>query len=154
MSLASYILSSFEDEESIIKELLNIDNKVCMTDLTYEDLYEQFNNTTPLLDVKERCVMLTDGDPDTVYASLINNALNIVSLHIDNSFLGINKWLVSKTYSYYFEKGIEINLKLDEDNGYVKYKNVPYKVVIYGFDDFALGTKELFDGHDKLVISK
>ncbi len=154
MSLNSYLLDVFHEEESIVKELLNIDNKVCMTNLTYEELDRQFREAAPLNNLDRECIMLTDGDPDTVFEALINNASNIISLHIDNNFLGINKWLVSKTIKYYEEKDINIKLQLDEQNGYSQYKNCPSLIVAFGFDEFAAGISELFDGQDVLVVSK
>ena len=75
-------------------------------------------------------------------------------IYIDNNFLGINKWLVSKTIKYYEEKDINIKLQLDEQNGYSQYKNCPSLIVAFGFDEFAAGISELFDGQDVLVVSK
>lgn len=154
MSLASYIMDAFLKEEDVIKELLTIDNQVCMTTLTYDELYKQLNDASPLNDLNYDCVMLTDGDPDTVYEALVNNACNILSLHIDNSFLGINKWLVNQAYKYYGDQDISLKLTLDETDNYSKYKGIQTKIVIYGFDEFAFGTKELFDGQDVLIVSR
>ena len=121
------------------------------TDFNYFELLGKVEYLFPIkAKIEERFHLLTDGDPDTIYQYLITYGSRILTIHVGRKFLGVNKWIVERTKKYYQDQGIFIALSLIEEESYSFYDKVEEPIVIYGFQEFVLGTKNLFE--DKNVI--
>lgn len=132
MILKKFLLEKFVEEPSLIKELLEIDNCVQYTDLTYERLFTKLSEVESNQVSNLVCDAITDGEVDSVFKVLINFP-NVRNIYVSKSFLAINKYLVSRINEYYnYEK-----VFLDIDDNYNKYINSELPIVVNGFDEFV-----------------
>ncbi len=153
MSLKDYLLNAFVMEKETIDELLKIDNQIGCTNVEYLSLIGQLNFSKSFsLPSDRRFVFITDGEIDSVYQVFLDYAPYVDSIHINGRFLGMNRWLVERTKQYYLEQGIELSIRIEED--YRNYINCRQTIVLYGFDEFVDGMKELFAGQEILCIKK
>lgn len=151
MSLETYLNDALLDEKAIVEELLNIDNKICDTLLNYEQLVGLLKNSKNFSQsITETVNVITDGNPEMVYRSLINYGKYINKIHVDRTFLGINKWLVERTNDYYKELGINTYINIDEGSSYLNYDDKT--VVIIGEEEFAEGISNLFSKTEIIKI--
>ena len=154
MNLENYLLERVLSEKAVIDELLRIDNSIQKTNYTYEMFLDKIKGIPKLsLALEEPCNFLTDGDPDTVYRVLISST-NIRKLHINRSFVAMNKWLVERTKEYYQENGIEFSFYLDIERPYVNYIEENIGIILYGFKEFVIGLKEVLEQKNMLAIEK
>lgn len=154
MSLEEYLLECIVREKSIIEELLTIDNKIQKTNYTYSFLLEKIRNLSGLNLIFDKPYdFITDGEPDTVYNVLLSCPF-VNRIHINRSFVAINKWLVERTKEYYQEKNVENPLFLDVENGYNNYVENDVGIILYGFSEFVNGIEEIFQDKSIAVIKK
>lgn len=154
MTLADYLLGSIIREKSTIEELLSIDNKIQKTNYTYLTLLGKVKNLSGLNLIFDKPYdFITDGDPDTVYNVLLSCPF-VSRIHINRSFVAMNKWLVERTKEYYREKNVENPLFLDVKNGYNDYVENDTGIVLYGFPEFVDGIEEIFQDQSIAVIKK
>jgi hypothetical protein len=140
----NYLLSSIVEEESIIKELLIIDNEIQTTNLNVEQiskfLYENMNTDKLLTaNLKAEAVILTEGDPFLIIKILNDLHYHIDILFINRYFVGINKWLTKKCMDY-FDK----SFCLDVEESYSHYLTSNDDIVIIGSNEFVAGTQNDF----------
>ncbi len=154
MTLENYLLGHIIEEKPIIEELLKIDNAVQKTNYTYATFLNRIRNVKKLnLSLPELCNFVTDGDPDTVYNILITSSF-VKGIHIDNSFVALNKWLVERTKEYYQDNNREFSLSLDIEKDYNKYIEEDTSIILYGFAEFVEGMEEVFQDKNIAVIKK
>lgn len=155
MSLEQYLNYCLIEEKSTIEELLKIDNGIQMTKLTYLELLSKIRNChRPDVILDSTYHFVIDGEPDTLYTSLLTFLSQIKKIHISRSFVGINKWLVERALNYCEENGIESQLLLDTNLEYINYDNSTEGIVIYGFPEFVQETKKLFHTEKIIEIEK
>ncbi len=144
MTLKDYICDLLVEERSLIEELLKVDNHICQTKLTYDVLYAKIYSVVDSNEVIEhKCNYITDGEPDNVLLALMN-APKIKNLHINRTYVGINKWLTERTKEYFKEQNINVNLILDIEKGYRRYTDDNHDIVIIGPKEFIYGIASMF----------
>lgn len=154
MTLENYLLGHIIEEKSVIEELLQIDNTVQKTNYTYVTFLKKVRELPKLEIILDRPYnFVTDGDPDTVYNILISSPF-VKSIHINKSFIALNKWLVERSKEYYQEKNMEVNLSLDMELEYNKYREESTGIILYGFPEFVEEMEEIFYDKDIAVIKK
>lgn len=127
------ILEHLSNEEQIVEELINIDNDIMNTKYSFNDYYNaiesRFNIDIEQIDIKENTVFVTEGDVILTLDILrrFNTAKKIV-IFVNQSYLGMNKWLMSK----YYEITGNNNIILDEEVNYNKYIDKGFKVIPLG----------------------
>lgn len=153
MSLNKYLIELLIQEQSIIEELLIIDNKIQFTSLTYNQLLNILQNIT--IDMDELPVgkynVITDGEINTTLKCLISYAPLINRVNINKRYVGINKWFIKHINNYYKRNKININILLDIDNNYSQYTDSK-SLIICGFKEFIDGTSSLFDNKSIIKI--
>lgn len=145
MDLINYLLNLMIDEKEIVEELLNIDNKICLLNVTYSDLINIIRSTK--LDnkqLREEYDVITDGDIHSVIYALINYCNSIKKINIDNFYYGINKWLVTRVNEY-----LNSNIIIDKKPDYNKYVN---KKIIVGEEEFVNGVGEIYPDAIKVIL--
>lgn len=155
MTLEKYLVIMLVEEKSIIEELLQIDNGIGKTNLTYNQLLEMMTSGKyDKLSVNDKCNFITDGEVDTVFNVLITSAPFVKKLHINRNFVAINKWLVEKTKQYYLDKQLELDLMLDIQKDYSDYTNDDSMYIIYGFSEFVDGCLDILYDKNTMLIRK
>lgn len=151
--MKEYLLNCLEEDQSIVNELLRIDNKIQFTSLSIDDLVELINNITELNidDMKKKYVFVTDGEINTTLNILCNYSRGIKCININKRNVAINKWLFMAINQYYINNDISIDIELDIENDYTRYESEK-EIVICGYETFVNGTKELFDDNQVLTI--
>lgn len=145
MDIINYFNNLLIDEEEIVKELILIDNTVCNTNMTYDDLIKSINSIKlSENDMKKPIDVITDGEVSSVFYALLNYNVNINKIHIDSTFLAINKWLVQRFNEYF-----NINIILDDGFNYNYYSN---DIVIVGDSLFTSGLSKMFPGAKEVYM--
>lgn len=145
MDIINYFNNLLIDEEEIVKELILIDNKVCNTNMTYDDLIKSINSIKlSENDMKKPIDVITDGEVSSVFYALLNYNVNINKIHIDSTFLAINKWLVQRFNEYF-----NINIILDDGFNYNYYSN---DIVIVGDSLFTSELSKMFPGAKEVYM--
>lgn len=145
--MKEYILNLLEEEQELVNELLNIDNKIQNTNYTYEDIFKMIYDTkiyTNTLDKKY--MVITDGELSTIFNILFNYADNILCININHMTVAFNMWLVKRINEY---KNLEIIL--DKDNNYEVYDKFN-DLIITGYEEFVEGTSDMYDDKNILKI--
>lgn len=143
------ILEHLSNEEQIVEELINIDNDIMNTKYSFNDYYNaiesRFNIDIEQIDIKENTVFVTEGDVILTLDILrrFNTAKKIV-IFVNQSYLGMNKWLMSK----YYEITGNNNIILDEAVNYNKYIDKGFKVIPLGEEGLIEQVME--DFYDKV----
>lgn len=142
------ILEHLSNEEQIVEELINIDNDIMNTKYSFNDYYNavesRFNIEIEQIDIKENTVFVTEGDVILTLDILrrFNTEKKIV-IFVNQSYLGMNKWLMSK----YYEITGNNNIILDEGINYNKYIDKGFKIIPLGED--GLIDQVMEDFYDK-----
>lgn len=123
------------EEKDIVEELIKIDNEVMNTNYDYDYytmlfscvLEEEMENRINDQDV----VFVTEGDVQNTLELLLKMGVGATRvIFINQGFVGMNKWLVSK----YSEITGDDDVILDTDVNYNKYIDKGYKVIPIGED--------------------
>lgn len=152
MTLENYLLMHLLEERGIIEELLHIDNTIQKTDYTFSTLIGKIKNKKLTFQSEECCSWITDGDPDTIYQVLLTSPF--LKIHINHSFIGINKWLIERAKNYYDENNMENSICLNIEKEYNNYVEENNDIIIYGFDEFVDGMSEVFADKNIMAIKK
>lgn len=94
--MSNIIEELINNEETIVNELIKIDNNVCSTNYSIDDLLKKEK-----LDIKilGDTLFITEGEPSITIAildELIVNPNNTYYLFINQRFLALNKWLIAR----------------------------------------------------------
>lgn len=123
------------EEKDIVEELIKIDNEVMNTNYDYDSytilfssvLGQEMENRVLNQDV----VFVTEGDVQITLELLLKMGTGATRvIFINQGFVGMNKWLVSK----YREITGDNDVILDTDINYNKYIDKGYKVIPIGED--------------------
>lgn len=121
----------FEKDKGTIEKLLEIDNKINNSNITYDDLHNYFlnNNKNITIPVDDDNLIITDGDPFLTIDIIKNLSFseNNNILFISNSFIGINKWL-----GIFLAGAFNEILAIDEEENYNKYINKKIRCIPVG----------------------
>lgn len=120
--MSSVLNELINSEEEVVKELIDVDNKVCNTTISFKDLLNKEK-----LDIKilGDTLFITEGEPSITIAildELIAQPNNIYYLFINQRFLALNKWLVARFISL---TNIRVELILDINyNKFIKRTDI------------------------------
>ena len=142
------ILEYISNEEQIVEELIEIDNDIMSTKYSFNDYYNaiesRFNIEIEQIDIKENTVFITEGDVILTLDILRRfNTDKKIIIFVNQSYLGMNKWLMSK----YYEITGNNNIILDEGINYNKYIDKGFKIIPLGED--GLIDQVMEDFYDK-----
>lgn len=147
MNLQSYLIECVLNDKDLVDVLLEIDNKIQYTDLSYENVLDILKNINVYDNLNDTCIAITDGEVDTVIRVLLQTS-NLTNLFINRSFLGINKYFV-KCVNDYYEKD---KIQLDTSTDYRKYIDSSNKIVLAGFDTFVEELSKEFENRDLIIL--
>lgn len=136
------------EDKVVFSKLIEIDNKVMRTNLTFDDYYREFwnlaNRKVDSWKIEKKTLFVTEGSPLLTFIilmQLINIDIECI-LFINQNFVGVNKWLVDRMISI---SGESIKLVLDTDINYNKYiKMDDLKIVPLGEENLFYCVMEDF----------
>ena len=136
------------EDKVVVSKLIEIDNKVMRTNLTFDDYYREFwnlaNRKVDSWKIEKKTLFVTEGSPLLTFIilmQLINIDIECI-LFINQNFVGVNKWLVDRMISI---SGESIKLVLDTDINYNKYiKMDDLKIVPLGEENLFYCVMEDF----------
>lgn len=135
------------EEKDIVEELIKIDNEVMNTNYDYDYYTELFSfvleQEMENRFVDQEVVFVTEGDVFTTLELLLKIGVGATRvIFINQGFVGMNKWLVSK----YSEITGDNEVILDTDVNYNKYIDKGYRVIPIGEDAIVDQVLEDFYG--------
>lgn len=135
------------EEKDIVEELIKIDNEVMNTNYDYDYYTELFSfvleQEMENRFVDQGVVFVTEGDVFTTLELLLKMGVGATRvIFINQGFVGMNKWLVSK----YSEITGDNEVILDTDVNYNKYIDKGYRVIPIGEDAIVDQVLEDFYG--------
>lgn len=130
MSIKEYLLESLNNDELLVRELINIDNIIQNKSITYEEIVSDIN----LIEEKNMLLVdfidaLTDGETLNVFRVIINAFEYLDNLYVDKNNLGLYSWVVNILNNYY-----GYNVNLDTTSDYHKYNGK--KIITCGSFEF------------------
>lgn len=130
MSIKEYLLESLNNDELLVRELINIDNIIQNKSITYEEIVRDIN----LIEEKSMLLVdyidaLTDGETLNVFRVIINAFEHLDNLYVDKNNLGLYSWVVNILNNYY-----GYNVNLDTTSDYHKYNGK--KILVSGSFEF------------------
>ena len=152
--MKEYVLNCLNDDEIVVNQLLDIDNKIQFTSYTINDLVNLIKSIDiDNFDDSNKYVFITDGELKTVLTILFNYYSNIKIININKKNIAIIKWFYIVIKKYYEDNDLEFNILLDIHNDYRKY-DYENNIVICGYEEFCLNIGELFNNKNikKLII--
>lgn len=125
------LINCFEEEKESLLKLIELDNKIMHSHISYQDLYLFLQKEQNFVySIKENTLFITEGNPfltisilKTIYST---NYQHILFVH--QNFLGINKWLIAR----YNEIIGNQQMILDYDPNYNKYFNLKINILPIG----------------------
>lgn len=123
------------EDKDVVEELIKIDNEIMNTKYDY-DYYTELFSYVLEQDLENRVidndvVFITEGDVFTTLELLLKMGTGATRIiFINQGFVGMNKWLVSK----YSEITGDNDVILDTGVNYNKYIDKGYKVIPIGED--------------------
>lgn len=141
--MKEYVLDCLNNDEIVVNQLLDIDNKIQFTSCTINDLISLVND----IDINNyndnnKYVFITDGELKTVLITLFNYYSSIKIININKKNVAIIKWFIMIIKKYYEGYGLESKILLDINNDYSKYDNE--NIVICGSKTYCSNMKLLF----------
>ena len=135
------------EEKDIVEELIKIDNEIMNTNYDYDYYTELFSfvleQEMENRFVDQGVVFVTEGDVFTTLELLLKMGVGATRvIFINQGFVGMNKWLVSK----YSEITGDNEVILDTDVNYNKYIDKGYRVIPIGEDAIVDQVLEDFYG--------
>lgn len=131
------ILDIMDSEKEILEQLIEIDNKVMNDKLTYKDILKKTMKALKEkkeLKVDKDILFITEGDYEFTIGILskIENMECKVVIFINQNYIALNKWLISK----YHELTGNMQHIIDFGNNYNAYIGKDYNVIPVGSDDY------------------
>ena len=86
MNIKEFLVNCLLQEQSIVEELLYIDNKIQHTQLTYDNLIKKISLVSSLESInnKSEVVVISDGEIETVFKVLISE-ISINTIYLNNN---------------------------------------------------------------------
>ena len=127
------LLNIMEEEREIIEELIKIDNEIMRTNYDFDYYYQVISRALEMgfesKVIDQDVVFVTEGDLYITMQLILKAGVGANRvIFINQGFVGMNKWLVSK----YNEITGDDTLILDTDINYNKYIDKGFKVVPIG----------------------
>lgn len=131
------ILDIMDSEKEILEQLIEIDNKVMNDKLTYKDILKKTMKALKEkkeLKVDKDMLFITEGDYELIIGILskIENMECKVVIFINQNYIALNKWLISK----YHELTGNMQHIIDFGDNYNAYIGKDYNVIPVGSDDY------------------
>lgn len=131
------ILDIMDSEKEVLEQLIEIDNKVMNDKLTYKDILKKTMKALKEkkeLKVDKDMLFITEGDYELtiVILSKIENMECKVVIFINQNYIALNKWLISK----YHELTGNMQHIIDFGDNYNAYIGKDYNVIPVGSDDY------------------
>lgn len=131
------ILDIMDSEKEILEQLIEIDNKVMNDKLTYKDILKKTMKALKEkkeLKVDKDILFITEGDYELTIGILskIENMECKVVIFINQNYIALNKWLISK----YHELTGNMQHIIDFGDKYNAYIGKDYNVIPVGSDDY------------------
>lgn len=131
------ILDIMDSEKEILEQLIEIDNKVMNDKLTYKDILKKTMKAfkeKKELKVDKDILFITEGDYELTIGILskIENMECKVVIFINQNYIALNKWLISK----YHELTGNTQHIIDFGDNYNAYIGKDYNVIPVGSDDY------------------
>mgnify|MGYP006983234044 FL=1 len=131
------ILDIMDSEKEILEQLIEIDNKVMNDKLTYKDILKKTMKALKEkkeLKVDKDILFITEGDYELTIGILskIENMECKVVIFINQNYIALNKWLISK----YHELTGNMQHIIDFGDNYNAYIGKDYNVIPVGSDDY------------------
>lgn len=129
------IIKAFEEEKGVLEKLIELDNKINHSHITYQELYQFLLKDTIYNYNKEKeTLFITEGNPFFTISILksISNTSQKHILFVFQRYLGINKWLIAR----YNEMRESEQVYLDCDTNYYKYFNKNIDILPIGEEVF------------------
>ncbi len=131
------ILDIMDSEKEILEQLIEIDNKVMNDKLTYKDILKKTMKALKEkkeLKVDKDMLFITEGDYELTIGILskIENMECKVVIFINQNYIALNKWLISK----YHELTGNTQHIIDFGDNYNAYIGKDYNVIPVGSDDY------------------
>ena len=135
------------EEKDVVEELIKIDNEIMNTNYDYDYYTELFafvlEQDLDSRTIDKDIVFVTEGDVFTTLQLLLKMGMGATRvIFINQGFVGMNKWLVSK----YIEITGDNEVILDTGINYNKYIDKGYKVIPIGDDSIVDQVLEDFYG--------
>ena len=135
------------EEKDVVEELIKIDNEIMNTNYDYDYYTELFafvlEQDLDSRTIDKDIVFVTEGDVFTTFQLLLKIGMGATRvIFINQGFVGMNKWLVSK----YIEITGDNEVILDTGINYNKYIDKGYKVIPIGDDSIVDQVLEDFYG--------
>lgn len=131
------ILDVMDSEKEVLEQLIEIDNKVMNDKLTYKDILKKTMKALKEkkeLKVDKDMLFITEGDYELTIGILskIENMECKVVIFINQNYIALNKWLISK----YHELTGNMQHIIDFGDNYNAYIGKDYNVIPVGSDDY------------------
>lgn len=131
------ILDIMDSEKEVLEQLIEIDNKVMNDKLTYKDILKKTMKALKEkkeLKVDKDMLFITEGDYELTIGILskIENMKCKVVIFINQNYIALNKWLISK----YHELTGNMQHIIDFGDNYNAYIGKDYNVIPVGSDDY------------------
>ncbi len=131
------ILDIMDSEKEVLEQLIEIDNKVMNDKLTYKDILKKTMKALKEkkeLKVDKDMLFITEGDYELTIGILskIENMECKVVIFINQNYIALNKWLISK----YHELTGNMQHIIDFGDNYNAYIGKDYNVIPVGSDDY------------------
>lgn len=126
-----------DSEKEILEQLIEIDNKIMNDKLTYKDILKKTMKALKEkkeLKVDKDMLFITEGDYELTIGILskIENMECKVVIFINQNYIALNKWLISK----YHELTGNMQHIIDFGDNYNAYIGKDYNVIPVGSDDY------------------
>ncbi len=118
-----YLYASLIRDEEVINKILALDNEICFTNITFDDLLTLLNRNIEIKNVR-RGSFITDGSLNVVIPLLIDYSLYIDNLFINDYLKGITSYFIQKIKDYYALNNEDININLITNEQYEGLTNI------------------------------
>lgn len=140
------ILDIMDSEKEILEQLIEIDNKVMNDKLTYKDILKKTMKALKEkkeLKVDKDMLFITEGDYELTIGILskIENMECKVVIFINQNYIALNKWLISKYHEltgntqHIIDFGDNYNAYIGKDHNVIPVGSDDYKKIVW--DDFC-----------------
>ena len=147
--LKEFLIKQIKEEEDTVQELLTIDNNICFTNLTIDELIKKIEMVKELENIEGNFNVITSGEIEEILASLLNYSLKIKRINVAKRMLALSTYLTSRIKRFW--SGLD-SIELDRDNDYEFYIDDKTNLVILGSSLFACQMAKLNFQKDVIQI--